>query len=44
MVIPVGENNAQKMLRIQKTTDNEYIYETFSEFKFVPLLSGKNYA
>lgn len=43
MVIPVGNKLGQNMLKIKKTANGEFIYEKFNEFKFVPLLSGKNY-
>jgi protein-L-isoaspartate(D-aspartate) O-methyltransferase len=38
MVIPVGEGSEQKMLRITKTTEANYISEEFGTFKFVPML------
>ncbi len=39
MVIPVGVRS-QRMLRITKGTDNEYIEEDFGDFRFVPFISG----
>ena len=37
MVIPVGENT-QKMIRITKTSENDYTEEEFGDFVFVPML------
>ena len=37
MVIPVGENT-QKMIRITKTSENDYTEEEFGNFVFVPML------
>ncbi|ATL49873.1 protein-L-isoaspartate O-methyltransferase [Chitinophaga caeni] len=42
MVIPVGEKDVQRMLRITKVGETEYNTETFDDFSFVPMLSGKN--
>jgi len=39
MVIPVGEN-AQKMIRISKTDENNYMEEEFGDFVFVPMLKN----
>jgi protein-L-isoaspartate(D-aspartate) O-methyltransferase len=41
LVIPVGNNEKQQMLRITRAEDNKIIKETFQIFSFVPLL-GKN--
>lgn len=38
LVIPVGGEQSQKMLRITRVEDNEFTKEEFSDFKFVPLL------
>ncbi len=38
MVIPVGDNSLQKMLRVIKTGDKEYDQETHDFFSFVPLV------
>jgi protein-L-isoaspartate(D-aspartate) O-methyltransferase len=38
LVIPVGDNKTQKMLRITKAKDNKIIKEEFDNFSFVPLL------
>ena len=44
MVIPVdGENGKQTMLRLSKQEDNSIIHETFMDFEFVPMLTGKNH-
>lgn len=42
MVIPVGEGNVQRMLRITRQPGGDIIEETFDNFSFVPLLGGKN--
>lgn len=42
MVIPVDEGSHQRMLRLTKLEDGSYITETFENFSFVPMLSGKN--
>lgn len=42
MVIPVGEGNIQRMLRITRQADGSVSEETFDNFSFVPLLGGKN--
>jgi protein-L-isoaspartate(D-aspartate) O-methyltransferase len=39
MVIPVGENT-QKMIRITKTGENDFIEEEFGNFIFVPMLKN----
>lgn len=41
MVIPVGENDQQKMYLIHKKTEKEYELEELGNFKFVPLLGDK---
>ena len=38
MVIPVGEGDEQKMLRITKLDAEQYKVEEFGTFKFVPML------
>lgn len=40
MVIPLGEGEIQKMLRITKTNEEEFTTETFEDFTFVPMLKG----
>jgi len=42
MVIPVDEDNAQRMLRITKLADGTLQEESFEQFSFVPMLQGKN--
>jgi protein-L-isoaspartate(D-aspartate) O-methyltransferase len=42
MVIPVGEDKMQKMLRIYKDVDGNISEEVFGDFAFVPMLQGKN--
>ena len=39
MIIPVGENT-QKMIRVTKTSDNDFIEEVFGNFVFVPMLKN----
>ena len=41
LVIPVGEGEVQKMLRITRRTETEYDREVLGDFRFVPLLKGK---
>ena len=38
LVIPVGDSKTQQMLRITKTAVDKVRSETFTDFKFVPLL------
>ncbi len=40
MVIPVGEQDGQVMIRITKTSENEYGTEKFGDFNFVPMLEN----
>ena len=42
MVIPVGEDAKQKMLRISKDKDGNIKQEEMGDFSFVPMLEGKN--
>jgi protein-L-isoaspartate(D-aspartate) O-methyltransferase len=42
MVIPVDENENQRMLRITKQADGTTVEEAFEQFSFVPMLTGKN--
>jgi protein-L-isoaspartate(D-aspartate) O-methyltransferase len=42
MVIPLDEGDAQRMLRITKNLDGSLTEESFEEFSFVPMLTGKN--
>lgn len=41
MVIPVGGQEVQRMLRITKVSDTDYDQEMFDNFSFVPMLAGK---
>ncbi|WP_143309288.1 protein-L-isoaspartate(D-aspartate) O-methyltransferase [Chitinophaga vietnamensis] len=41
MVIPVGGQEIQRMLRITKVSDTETEQELFDNFSFVPMLAGK---
>ena len=42
MVIPVDEDNGQRMLRLTKLPDGAVKEESFDLFSFVPMLTGKN--
>lgn len=42
MVIPVGEDGKQKMLRIKKDASGNVLMEEMGDFSFVPMLQGKN--
>src|SRR6201996_5674996 len=42
MVIPVGEGQVQRMLRLTKQADGSTIQEVFDNFSFVPMVEGKN--
>jgi protein-L-isoaspartate(D-aspartate) O-methyltransferase len=42
MVLPVDEGEKQRMLRLTKQADGSYTEETFDNFSFVPMLTGKN--
>lgn len=42
MVIPVGGQDVQRMLRITKMSDTEFDQELFDNFSFVPMLAGKS--
>jgi protein-L-isoaspartate(D-aspartate) O-methyltransferase len=42
MVVPVDEDDCQRMLRITKNADATTTEEKFDQFSFVPMLSGKN--
>ena len=42
MVIPVGEGNVQRMLRLTKQPNGSYIEEIFDNFSFVPMVEGRN--
>ena len=42
MVIPLDEGQFQRMLRITKNADGTVSEESFENFSFVPMLSGRN--
>jgi protein-L-isoaspartate(D-aspartate) O-methyltransferase len=42
MVIPVGEGQVQRMLRLTKQEDGSATQEVFDNFSFVPMVEGKN--
>jgi protein-L-isoaspartate(D-aspartate) O-methyltransferase len=41
MVLPLGDENSQQMVRITKQEDDSIVQEYFDNFKFVPMLRGK---
>ncbi|WP_343692861.1 protein-L-isoaspartate(D-aspartate) O-methyltransferase [Chitinophaga sp.] len=41
MVIPVGGQEVQRMLRITKVSESDFEQEMFDNFSFVPMLAGK---
>ena len=41
MVIPVGGQEVQRMLRITKISEGDYEQEMFDNFSFVPMLGGR---
>ncbi len=42
MVVPVGDESGQKMMRLTKGADGSMSEEIFGDFSFVPMLGGKN--
>jgi protein-L-isoaspartate(D-aspartate) O-methyltransferase len=42
MVVPVGDEAGQKMMRLTKQTDGTMSEEIFGDFSFVPMLEGRN--
>ncbi len=42
MVIPVGEGQVQRMLRLTRLADGTPTQEIFDNFSFVPMIEGKN--
>jgi protein-L-isoaspartate(D-aspartate) O-methyltransferase len=42
MVVPVGDDSGQKMMRITKDKEGNINEETLGDFSFVPMLGGKN--
>ena len=43
LVVPVGDNEKQEMVRILKVRENEYEEERYRNFKFVPLVGKKGW-
>lgn len=43
LIIPVGDNTKQKMLRITRISETEYQIEEFDYFSFVPLLGKQGW-
>ena len=43
LVIPVGDDKKQMMLRITRVSENEYEREELADFKFVPLIGEKGW-
>lgn len=43
LVIPVGDDKTQKMLRITRVSEEEYKQEEFDNFKFVPLIGEQGW-
>jgi protein-L-isoaspartate(D-aspartate) O-methyltransferase len=42
MVVPVGDEGGQKMMRLTKQTDGSMSEEVLGNFSFVPMLGGRN--
>lgn len=42
MVVPVGEDGKQKMIRVRKDAAGNVTQEEMGDFSFVPMLTGKN--
>lgn len=42
MVVPVGDEGGQKMMRLTKQPDGSMSEEILGDFSFVPMLEGKN--
>lgn len=43
LVIPVGDNKTQKMLKITRVSETEYQQDEYDNFKFVPLIGEKGW-
>lgn len=43
LVVPVGNKKSQVMIKIQRTSENEYEEEHLRQFKFVPLIGEKGW-
>ena len=41
LVIPLGEGNVQRMLRLIKVSENEFEQEDYGDFSFVPMLKDR---
>jgi protein-L-isoaspartate(D-aspartate) O-methyltransferase len=41
MVLPLGDDKSQRMVRISKQMDDNIVQEHFDDFVFVPMLPGK---
>lgn len=42
MIVPVGDDSGQKMMRITKDADGNVQQDDLGDFSFVPMLTGKN--
>lgn len=43
LVVPVGDKKSQVMIKIKRTSENEYEEEHLRQFKFVPLIGEKGW-
>jgi protein-L-isoaspartate(D-aspartate) O-methyltransferase len=43
MVVPVGDKEMQRMLRITRKSENDYKEEVFEDFRFVPLIGSEGW-
>lgn len=43
MVIPLGEGESQKMQRLIKKSETEFVVEEYGDFSFVPMLQNKSF-
>jgi protein-L-isoaspartate(D-aspartate) O-methyltransferase len=43
LVIPVGDDKTQKMLKITRVSETEYKQDEYDNFKFVPLIGEKGW-
>lgn len=41
LIVPLGDGEVQTMIRITKTSENDFSEERFGAFRFVPLLKNK---
>lgn len=44
LVIPVGDAHVQRMVRVTRESDQEFVREEFEDFRFVPLLGQAGWA